>query len=95
MSFAWPLLGKLLDKGPPPASVSSSVIAKAIEKVEGYLEYQDLMSDALNVIRHLTYPLMLRICPHSVSLSRLRLRYTMLMLVSPRFPAQLSRKGTL
>ncbi len=35
-----------VDKGPPPASVSSSVIAKAIAKVEGYLEYQDLMSDA-------------------------------------------------
>ncbi len=35
-----------VDKGPPPAKVSSSIIAKAIEKVEGYLEYQDLMSGA-------------------------------------------------
>ncbi len=35
-----------VDKGPPPAHVSTSVIAKAIAQVEGYLEYQGLMSDA-------------------------------------------------
>ncbi len=34
------------DPGPPSASVSSSVIAKTIARVEGYLQYQELMSDA-------------------------------------------------
>ncbi len=31
--------------GPPSSSVSSSIIAKTIAKVEGYLQYQELMSD--------------------------------------------------
>ncbi len=34
------------DPGPPSSSVSSSVIAKTIARVEGYLQYQELMFDA-------------------------------------------------